>query len=118
MHATEVGLHDLAGAEQVDGGVEVVTGDVELAGEVVARPERQDAEHATLVGGDAREGVHRPVAAARDDRAAVAEGAAGEGEEIVGVGGEHQLDVEVGGGERVEHPRESGPGPTPTRRQG
>ena len=34
-----------------------------------------------------------------------------EGEEIVGIGGEHQLDVEVGGGERVEHPRESGPRP-------
>ena len=92
--------------------VEIAAGDVELAGEVVARAERDDAEHATLVGGDAREHADGAVTAARDDGAPAPERVAGQGDEVGGVGRQHDLDVEVGRGERVEHVGETGPGPT------
>ena len=98
--------------EHVDGGGEIAAGDVELAGEVVARPERDDAEHATFVGGDAREHADGAVTAARGDGAPATERVARPGDEVGGVGRQHDLEVEIGGGERVEHVGEAGPGPT------
>ena len=92
--------------------VEIVAGDVELAGEVVAGPERDDAEHATLVGGDAREHADGAVAPARGDGAPATERVARPGHEVGGIGREHDLEVEIDGGERVEHVGEAGPGPT------
>ena len=99
--------------EHVEGGVEIVAGDVELAGEVVARPERDDAEHAALVGGDAREHADGAVAPARGDARGPRPNASRRpGHEVGSIGRQHDLEVEVGGGERVEHAGEAGPGPT------
>jgi hypothetical protein len=68
----------------------------------------------TFVGRDSGEGAHRPVAPARHHRAAACEGVASEVHEVVGVGGEHELHVEIGVGERVEHAGQAGPGPPAT----
>ena len=101
---------DVTGPQHVDGGGEVVARDVELAGEVVARPDGHDAEHAVVVGGDAGERAQRAVAPARDHGAAAGEGVArASATRSVGVGRQHDLEVEVGGGERVGDAWEPGP---------
>ncbi len=118
MRAPEVGGEHLAGAEDVEGGGEVVAGDVELAREVVARPERDDAEHATFVGGDAREHADGAVTPARGDGAPATERVARSGDEVGGIGRQHDLEVEIDGGERVEHVGEAGSGPDRARLPG
>ena len=114
MHPAEVGGGDVSGAQHVEGGVEIAARDVELAGEVVARAHGHDAEHAVGLGGDARQRADRAVAAARDDPASAGEGVAGEGDEVVGIGRELDLEVEPGGREGADEVGEPGVAPPST----
>ncbi len=112
VRATEIHGRDVAGAQHVDRGLVIAARELELAGEVVARSERHDPEHATHVGSDTGEHADGAVTPARDDGAVAPERVVGTGHEVAGVGREHDLDVEVDGGERFEHVGEAGPGPT------
>jgi len=86
-----------------------------LLQELIRIPSCFEAEHAIVLGGEPGHGAHRAVAAARDDPASGVERGDGESPQIVCVGGEVNLDVEVGAGERVSGARQLESGPAPSR---